>query len=149
MGHAIAWILQDKKARSEIYIGSKNKEKKLKLPIGRITLYVSISFSGLCILSNPEELPPITKKQELISSAGGPIASLFGFILLNFLSTFITGVLGIIIYWVALISLLIFVTSFIPYSYPAFLRNIGGLRNDGLKILHLLKEIKKERKVVS
>ncbi|TQR17569.1 hypothetical protein FG384_17895 [Psychrobacillus vulpis] len=149
MGHAIAWILQNKKARADIYMGSSSKENKLKLTIGRITFYLTISFSGFCRLSNPEELPPITNKQRLISAAGGPIASLFGFVTLYFISHLISGVLGIIINRVAIISLMVFLTTAIPYTYPSFLRHLGGFQSDGLKILNLLKEIRKHHKVAS
>ena len=37
MGHAVATILRNKKAKAEIYLGSSSKEKKLKLNLGRIT----------------------------------------------------------------------------------------------------------------
>ena len=115
MGHAIAVLLRNKKAKADIYIGSLSKEKKLKLSLGRITFYLTVSFSGYCSVSNPEELPPSTNKQRLIFDAGGPIASLFGFVTLYFISHLISGVLGIIINRVAVISLLVFFTSAIPY----------------------------------
>lgn len=149
MGHAIAVLLRNKKAKADIYIGSLSKEKKLKLSLGRITVYLSVSFSGLCSVSNQEELPPSTNKQRLIFDAGGPIASLFGFVTLYFISQLISGVLGIIINRVAVISLLVFFTSAIPYTYPSFLRHLGGFQSDGLRILNLLKEIRKHHKVAS
>lgn len=149
MGHAVAWILQNKKARADIYMGSSSKENKLKLTIGRITFYLTISFSGFCSLSNPEELPPITNKQKIISAAGGPIASLFGFITLSFLSNLIPGMLSVLINRIAFISLIIFITSSLPYTYPSFLRHIGGFPTDGLRILNLLKENRKHQNVAS
>lgn len=149
MGHAIAVLLRNKKAKADIYIGSLSKEKKLKLSLGRITFYLSVSFSGFCSVSNPEELPPSTNKQRLIFDAGGPIASLFGFVTLYFISHLISGVLGIIINRVAVISLLVFFTSAIPYTYPSFLRHLGGFQSDGLRILNLLKEIRRHHKVAS
>lgn len=57
--------------------------------------------------------------------------------------------LGIIINRVAIISLILFLTSAIPYTYPSFFRHIGGFQSDGLKILNLLKEIRKKHKIVS
>lgn len=81
--------------------------------------------------------------------AGGPIASLLGFVTLYFISYLISGVLGIIINRVAVISLITFLISAIPCTYPSFLRNIGGLQSDGLQILNLLKEIRKHHKLVS
>ncbi|WP_186321490.1 site-2 protease family protein [Bacillus sp. FJAT-22090] len=149
MGHAITVVLRNKKAKAEIYLGSFSKEKKLKLSLGRITCYLTIAFSGICNVSNPEELPPSTNKQNLIFSAGGPIASLLGFVTLYFISYLISGVLGIIINRVAVMSLIVFFTSAIPFIYPSFLRHVGGLQNDGLKILNILKEIRKQQKVVS
>ena len=149
MGHAIAVLLRNKKAKADIYIGSLSKEKKLKLSLGRITFYLAVSFSGFCSVSNPEELPPSTNKQRLIFDAGGPIASLFGFVTLYFISHLISGVLGIIINRVAVISLLVFFTSAIPYTYPSFLRNLGGFQSDGLRIFNLLKEIRRHHKVAS
>lgn len=149
MGHAIAVLLRNKKAKADIYIGSISKEKKLKLNLGRITFYLTVSFSGFCSVSNPEELPPSTNKQRLIFDAGGPIASLFGFVTLYFISHLISGVFGIIINRVAVISLLVFFTSAIPYTYPSFLRHLGGFQSDGLRILNLLKEIRRHHKVAS
>lgn len=149
MGHAIAILLSNKKAKAEIYLGSLSKEKKLKLSLGRITCYLTIAFSGFCCVSNPEELPPSTNKQSLIFLAGGPIASLLGFVTLYFISHLISGVLGIIINRVAVMSLIIFFTSAIPFTYPSFLRHVGGLQTDGLKFLNILKEIRKQQKVVS
>jgi len=149
MGHAIAVLLRNKKAKADIYIGSLSKEKKLKLSLGRITFYLTISFSGFCCVSNPEELPPSTNKQRLIFDAGGPIASLFGFVTLYFISHLISGVFGIIINRVAVISLIIFLNTAIPYTYPSFFRHLSGFQSDGLIILNLLKEIRKQHKAVS
>lgn len=149
MGHAIAVLLRNKKAKVDIYIGSLSKEKKLKLSLGRITFYLTVSFSGFCSVSNPEELPPSTNKQRLIFDAGGPIASLFGFVTLYFISHLFSDVLGIIINRVAVISLLVFFTSAIPFTYPSFLRNLGGFQSDGLRIFNLLKEIRRHHKVAS
>ena len=149
MGHAITVLLRNKKAKAEVYLGSLSKEKKLKLSLGRITCYLTIAFSGRCWVSNAEELPPSTNKQRLIFFAGGPIASLLGFVALYFFSQLISGVLDIIINKIAFISLLIFLTSVIPFTYPSFLRNIGGLQNDGLKILNILVEIRKQQKIGS
>lgn len=149
MGHAITVVLRNKKAKAEVYLGSFSKEKKLKLSLGRITCYLTIAFSGFCCVSNPEELPPPTNKQRLIFFAGGPIASLLGFVTLYFISDLISGVLGIIINRVALVSIIVFFLSAIPFTYPSFLRRVDGLQNDGLNILNILKEIKKQQKVVS
>jgi len=149
MGHAVAVLLRNKKAKADIYIGSLSKEKKLKISLGRITFYLTIAFSGFCCVSNPEELQPSTNKQRLIFDAGGPIASLLGFVTLYFISHLTSGVLGIIFNRVAVISLILFFTSTIPYTYPSFLRHLGGFHSDGLRILNLLKEIRKDHKVVS
>ena len=149
MGHAMAVLLRNKKAKAEIYLGSLSKEKKLKLSLGRITCYLTIAFSGICRVSNAEDLPPSTNKQSLIFLAGGPIASLLGFVTLYFLSHFISGVFGIIVNRVAFMSLIVFFTSAIPFTYPSFLRHVAGLQTDGLQIINLLKGIRKQQKVVS
>ena len=149
MGHAMAVLLRNKKARAEIYLGSLSKEKKLKLSLGRITCYLTIAFSGICRISNPEELSPSTTKQSLIFLTGGPIASLLGFVTFYFLSHLISGVLGIIINRVAFMSLIVFFTSAIPFKYPSFLRHVAGLQTDGLQIFNILKEIRKQQKIVT
>ena len=146
MGHAVAIISQNKKAKPEIYLGSSSKEKKLKLNLGRITCYLTIALSGFCRTSNPEELPPTTHKQRLIVLVGGPIASLVGFITLYFTSHFFSGVVGNIIINIAGANFFLFVTPLIPFNYPSFL---GGLPSDGLQILNQIKENRKQRRVVS
>lgn len=149
MGHAVAAVLRNKKAKAEIYMGSSSPDKKLKLRLGRITVYLTIAFSGFCRLSNPEELPPSTHKQRLIFTAGGPIASLVGFATLYFASHFFSGTAGIIIYNIAFASLIIFATTVIPFTYPSFLRHLGGYPNDALQFLNELKYNRKQRNAVS
>ncbi|ANU23070.1 hypothetical protein BCM40_06680 [Planococcus donghaensis] len=39
MGHAVAVVLQHKKAIAELYFGSSNKANKVKLRLGKITCY--------------------------------------------------------------------------------------------------------------
>ncbi|EIM06802.1 hypothetical protein A1A1_09611 [Planococcus antarcticus DSM 14505] len=146
MGHAIAAILRNKKAKAEVYMGSSSKEKKLELNLGRITCYLTIALSGFCRLANPEKLPSTTYKQRLIFLVGGPIASSLGFITLYFTSHFFSGTIGNIIINTAGANLFLFVTSLIPFNYPSFL---GGLPSDGLQILNLIKENGKQRKEVS
>ena len=146
MGHAIAVILRNKKAKAEIYLGSSSKEKKLKLRIGRITCYLTIALSGYCQPLSSEELPPPTHKQRLIFLVGGPIASLLGFAALYVASHFFSGVAGNIIINLAGASFFLFITPLIPFIYPSFL---GGGPSDGLQILNEIKENGKQRKTVS
>lgn len=146
MGHAVAVIAQNKGAKAEIYMGSSSKERKLKLRFGRITCYWTVALSGFCRRSNPDELPPITYKQRLGFLIGGPIGSLIGFAVLFLASSFIPGVSGTIINRVAIISLLIFATSLIPFTYPSFL---GGLPSDGLQLLNQIRDNRKQQKAVS
>ena len=143
MGHAIVVLLQDKKAKAEIYLGSYSKEKKLRVPLGRLTLYLSIAFSGLCSVSNAQELSPSSNMQRFLFLAGGPIASLLGFVSLYFISNLIPGVLGIIVNRIAFASLFIAITSSLPFTYPAFL---GGLPSDGLLMFNLWKKARKKTK---
>lgn len=145
MGHAMATILQNKKAKAEIYLGSSSKEKKLKLRFGRITCYLTIALSGFCRSSNLEELRPNTHKQRLTFIVGGPIASLLGFITLYFVSPFFSGATGSIIINLAAANLFLFVTPLIPFNYPSFL---GGLPSDGLQILNQIKENRKQRSAI-
>lgn len=149
MGHAIAVLMRNKKARAEIYMGSLSKEKKLELRFGRITVYLTIAFTGLCRISNPEELPPPTNKQILMVAAGGPVASLLGFGTFYFLAHLIPGVPGMFMNSVAIISLFTFLFTAIPFTYPSFLGLIGGMQNDGLKMVNLLKEMRKHPKAAS
>jgi len=144
MGHAITLLLSDKKAKAEVYLGSYSKEKKLKVPLGRLTLYLNIAFTGLCSIANADELPPISNKQRFIFLASGPIASLLGFISLYFISNEIPGVLGSIMNGIAIISLFISITSALPFTYPAFL---GGRPSDGLQMLNLMKDSRNRPKV--
>lgn len=146
MGHAVAVIAQNKGAKAEIYMGSSSKEKKLKMRLGRITCYLTFAFSGFCRPANPEELPPTTHKQRLIFLIGGPIASLIGFAVLFLVSYLISGVIGTILNRVAVISLVIFVTALIPFTYPSFL---GGLPSDGLQLANQIKRNRKQDKVIS
>lgn len=146
LGHAVAVIVQNKGAKAEIFMGSSSKEKKLKLRIGRITCYLTVALSGFCQRSNTEELPPTTYKQRLFFLIGGPIGSLIGFAVLFLASSFIPGVLGIIFNRVAIISLVIFITASIPFTYPAFL---GGLPSDGLQLLNQIKDHQKQQKAMS
>ncbi|MGH2318508.1 site-2 protease family protein [Planococcus sp. SE5232] len=146
MGHAIATIAQNKKAKAEIFLGSSSKEKKLKLNLGRITCYLTIALSGFCQPSNREELPPPTFKQRLVFLVGGPIASLFGFAALYFASHFFSGVTGTILINLAGANFFICATSLIPFTYPPFL---GGGPSDGLQVLNLIKENRKQSKAVS
>ena len=146
MGHAVAVILQNKKAKAEIFFGSSGKEKKLKLTFGRITCYLTVTLSGFCQTSNPEELPPTSSKQKVVFFAAGPIASFLGFAALFIALRFYSGVAANIIDTLAFANFLIFVTSLIPMHYPSFL---GGLPTDGLQILTQIKENKTQRKSVS
>lgn len=139
MGHAIATILQNKKAKAEVFLGSSSKEKKLKLTLGRITCYLTIAFFGFCQPSNREELPPTTFRQRLFFLIGGPVASLLGFAALYVASHYFTGVAGNILISLATTNFLIFATSLIPFTYPSFL---GGGPSDGLQILNQLKQNK-------
>lgn len=145
IGHAIAVVLQDKKAKAEVYLGTISKENKWKLSLGRITCYLTIAFSGICFVANAEELPSTTNKQRLFILAGGPIASLFGFIALYIFSRYTSGMLENIMYTIAMTSFCIFLFSVIPFKYPAFLKNIGGAETDGFQMLKILKQ----KKVVS
>lgn len=126
-------------------MGSSSKEKKLKLNLGRITCYLTIAFSGYCQPTNREELPPTTFKQRLIFLLGGPIASLLGFAALYLASHFLSGVTGNILITLAGANFFIFATSLIPFTYPSFL---GGGPSDGLQILNLVKENRKQSKAI-
>ena len=146
MGHAVATILRNKKAKAEIYLGSSDKEKKLKLKLGRITCYLTIALSAFCQPLNSEELPPPTHKQRFIFLLGGPFASLLGFAALYFASYFFSGVPGNILISLAGANFFLFATSLIPFTYPSFL---GGGPSDGLQILNQIKENRKQHKAVS
>lgn len=145
MGHALALIMSVNKAKAEVYVGSSSKEKKLRFRIGRITCYVNIAISGVCYSVVPEELPPTTSKQQAIFLVGGPIASILSFIALYLVSTLISGVIGAIITGIAFICLITFIMTLMPITYPAFL---GGLPSDGLQLLTIFKENRKQRKAV-
>ncbi|QHJ72229.1 hypothetical protein [Planococcus halotolerans] len=149
LGHAIPLLLRNKKAKAEIYLGAITKENKLKLRLGRLTCYLAIAFSGRCVIGNPDELPPATHKQNLLFSAGGPLASLIAFIALLSCSYFIAGVPGIILNRIAFVSLSVFFFTIIPITYPSFMQNLGGQKSDGIYILNDFKEMKKEAKAVS
>lgn len=146
IGHAVAAILQNKKAKAEVFLGSSSKEKKLKLHLGRITCYLTIALYGFSQTSNREELPPTTYKQRLIILISGPGASLLGFVVLYFTSHFFSGVAGNVLINLAGASFFLFVTPLIPFNYPPFL---GGGPSDGLQILNLIKENRKQSKAVS
>lgn len=149
IGHAIPVLLHNKKAKVEIYLGPRTKEQKLELRLGRLTCYLTIAFSGLCRVANSDELPSATRKQNLLFSAGGPIASLLVFITFLYLSFIISGIPGNILNNAAFMSFSVFLFTAIPITYPSFMKNLGGLKSDGWYILKDLKEMKKEAKAVS
>nr|WP_316047121.1 site-2 protease family protein [Planococcus glaciei] len=122
MGHAVATVLRNKYAKAEVYMGSSNKGKKLKLKLGRITCYVTVALYAFCQPINSEELPPPTYKQRLTMLIGGPIASLLGFAALYYLSHFFSGVPGIILINLAGASFFLFISPLIPFTYPSFFR---------------------------
>lgn len=146
MGHAVAVLLQHKKAEAEIFFGSSSKEKKLKLTFGRITCYLTVALSAFCRTSNRESLPPATVKQRVVFLAAGPLASFLGFAIFFNTLWFYSGVAANVIERLAFVNFLLFITSLIPMHYPSFL---GGLPTDGLQILNQLKEHKKVRRSVS
>lgn len=143
MGHAVALILRNKKAKAEIYLGSSSKEKKLKLNLGRITCYLTIALSGFCKPLNSEEFSPATYRQRIIFLVGGPIASLLGFAVLYITSRFFSGVTYNILINLAIANCFLFVTSLVPFTYPSFL---GGGPSDGLQVLNQTKENRKQKK---
>lgn len=143
LGHAVAVLTANKKAKAEIYMGTINKEKKLELCFGRLTCYLAIALTGYCRVANSGQIPPLTIKQKLFFSTGGPIASFLGFISFYYLSQQISGVPGVIINRVAVVSLFIFIFTAIPYRYPAFMRNLNGHQTDGLYIWNELKELRR------
>ena len=149
VGHAIPALLRNKKVNVEIYMGSTSKENKLKLRLGRLTCYLSIAFSGLCRISNSDQLPAPTNKQKLLFGAGGPVISLIGFVSLYFLSHFIDGLPGIFINRIALASLITFFLTAIPFTYPSFMKNLAGYQSDGRYILNVIKEIKNQAKTIA
>lgn len=146
MGHAIAVILQHKKAKAEIFFGSSSKEKKLKLTFGRITCYLTVALSAFCQTANPEGLPPATARQRVVFLAAGPFASFVGFAALFTALFFYSGVASNLIDRLAFVNFLLFVTSLIPMHYPSFL---GGLPTDGLQILNQIKVHRKQREALS
>lgn len=146
LGHALTIILQNEKAKVEVYLGSSNKEKKLKLSLGRITCYLTITLYAFTRTLNWKELPPTTFKQRVSVLLGGPVASLFGFAALYFISHFFSGVAENILISLASASFFLFATPLIPFNYPLFL---GGGQSDGLQILNLIKENRKQAKAVS
>lgn len=146
MGHAVAAILRNKKAKAEIYLGSSSKEKKLKLTLGRITCYLTIALSGFCQPLNSAELPPPTHKQRIIFLVSGPASSLLGFSALYFAAHFFSGVASNILISFAVANFFLFATSLIPFTYPSFL---GGGRSDGLQLLNYIKENRKQHKAIS
>lgn len=146
MGHAVATITASKNSRAEVFLGSSCKENKLKLTFGRITCHLTVAISGFCSYFIPKESPAFTYKQKLFFFFGGPIASLFGFVGLYTASFFVSGVAGNIIINSAGANFFLFITSLIPWTYPSFL---GGLPSDGLQILNLVKENRKERNFIT
>lgn len=146
MGHAIATILLNKKAKAEIFMGSSSKEKKLKLKLGRITCYLTVALNGFCRQSNWQELPLASFKQRSFFLLGGPVASLIGFVLLYMASAYFPGVAGNILINLAGASFFLFATPLIPFNYPRFL---GGGPSDGLQLMNLIKENRKQRNPVS
>lgn len=146
LGHAVTTILQNKKAKVEIFLGSSSKEKKLKLRLGRITCYLTIALYAFTQTLNWKELPPTTFKQRVIVLMGGPVASLFGYAALYYISHFFSGVTGNILISLASASFFLFAIPLIPFNYPLFL---GGGPSDGLQILNLLKENRKQVKEIS
>lgn len=148
LGHAIGIITLSKKAEADIFFGSRSKDNKLKFKIGRVNFYITMAFSGFCFISNIEKLPPLSNRQRLIIDSGGPLASLLGFILFYMCSYIFTGEISSFFSKATLINLFIFITSALPYKYTSFDGHLAGYPTDGLRIINLIKEMRKNKTVV-
>lgn len=144
MGHAVAAVTASKNSKVEVFLGTSSKTNKLRLRIGRITCYLTIALSGFCNYRIANEFPSFTYKQKIFFFMGGPIASLLISTVLFIVSFSVSGVAGNILINSAAANFFLFITSMIPWTYPAFL---GGLPSDGLQVLNLMKTNRKDRTV--
>jgi len=141
-GHALGVILANQHAKANVYLGGTNEENKLKFKVGRIHFYLTLAFSGFCFIANREELPPFTTRQRLMLLSGGPIISLVTCLLL-FLFAYLSIEYRSLSLWLekaAFVNFIIFISTCLPYKYPAAFKYIGGFPTDGLQILNLLRE---------
>ncbi|MCJ1907516.1 hypothetical protein [Planococcus ruber] len=145
LGHAVATVMQNKKATAEIYLGSSSKEKKLKIKLGRITCYLTLALYGFCIQPNWREVPLSAVRPRTIFLLGGPLLSLVGAALFYAAAIFSSGVPESIFVNLAGICFFLFASPLLPFTYPRFL---GGGRSDGLQLLNLIKENRKQRNAV-
>ncbi|MFF2753928.1 hypothetical protein ACFVR1_09300 [Psychrobacillus sp. NPDC058041] len=145
MGHAIGILTSSKKAEADIIFGSLSKEKKLKFKIGRVNFYVTMAFSGFCCVANIEELAPFSNRQELIIDSGGPLASLVGSILFLGSSYLFSEEYTTFLDDAAFINFIMFIINVLPYTFPSYNRHIGGYPTDGLRILNVIKEMRKNK----
>ena len=144
MGHAVAAVTASKNSKVEVFLGSSSKTNKLRLRIGRITCYLTVALAGFCDYRIANEFPPFTYKQRIFFLLGGPIASLLISAVLFIVSFSVSGVAGNILINSAAANFFLFITSMIPWTYPAFL---GGFPSDGLQVLKSVKANRKERTV--
>ena len=148
LGHALSIISFSKKAEADIFFGSRSKERKLKFKIGRVNFYITMAFSGFCFVSNLDKIPPLSYKQSLIIDIGGPLASLIASLFFYMCSFLFTGELSSFFNNFAIINLLLLLLSALPFKYSSIDKHLAGYSSDGLRILNLLKEMRKNKTIV-
>jgi hypothetical protein len=136
LGHAIMILLLTKQY-AVFQFGVRGKKHEIRL--GRITISINFEPSALFFcryrLENKQEL---SRGQDFGITIGGPLVSL------------VLAVTSGILWWIfkaddpwkglAIINLIIFLNTSIPTQYPKWQGAQGGIPNDGLQLVQLLRQ---------
>lgn len=139
IGHAIGIILFTKDCEANIFLGKASFENKIKFSIGRMHFYLSLGIVGFCFMTDREASKNLSRKQLMIIDASGPLMSLFIF-LIAVIASLLLGEFHFPLKELALLNIVIFITSACPYTYPSWEGALAGMPSDGLRILRLARK---------
>lgn len=134
VGHGIGAIATSK-ANVHIYLGSRGENNKENFKIGRLHFHIQWSFAGFAHWGKG-----LTRKQRVAALAGGPIMSLLLVFLFSFLASSLSqNEIRALMNGAATYSLIQFVMTVIPITYPRWMGGYSGFPSDGLQLLRLFK----------
>lgn len=140
VGHGVG-IIAVSKYHARIYLGKWDIQNKENFSIGRLHFCIRWSYVGCCAWRGC-----LGRRQNIIVSAGGPIASLLlallcgGLIMLVQQGEWRSFLLG-----VAIFNFIQFFVTVIPVTYPHWMGPYGGIPSDGLQIVRLLRQTEIEK----
>jgi hypothetical protein len=140
LGHAFA-VLLSTNANARVYLGPFNEANKENFKIGRIHFHIKWATYGSISLSNLKG--EVSKKQNIIIAAGGPLVSLIVAVLVTICSFYvINNRIESFLQAIAIYNYLSFLWTIIPMTYPSWMKAYRGMPSDGLRIVKALKNEK-------